>query len=579
MAVPNPSRQTTRFGDFEADHRSGQLRRGGIKVRLPDQSFRILSLLLEHPGEVVTREELRRELWAEDTFVNFEAGMNSAIRRLRDALGDSAEAPRFVETLPRRGYRFIASVTRASSETSPRIESLAVLPLENLIGDSTQDFFVDGMTDALITRLAQIAALRVTSRTSAARYKGTLKPLPEVARELNVDAVVEGTVTRSGERVRITAQLVHGRTDQHLWAKQYERDLTDILMLQAEVAQAIADEIQVKVTPREQARLATARLVKPKAYEAYLRGRFHWDKRTEDGMRRGLKLFEQALAEDPSFALSQAGVAESYNMLGYWGVAAPHEISPRAKAAAMKALEIDATLAEAHAALGWTYFAYDRDWAAGEREFRHAIELKSGYTTAHQWYSHLLMYQGRVDEALAQVQRTLELEPLSLVMNSNSALMYMLARHFDEAIERAHKTLELDPHFSPPYLWLAWALQKKGKPAEGLDALRQAVPLSGNGPHYVGALGHAYGLAGRSADALKTLAELEEASTQRYVSAYEFAVIHAGLGNKEKAFDWLDRACEERSTWFAMIARDPRFDALHDEPRFKELLGRLGLGA
>ncbi|PYQ59173.1 MAG: hypothetical protein DMF58_12660 [Acidobacteria bacterium] len=579
MATPNISRRTTRFGDFEADCLSGQLRHHGIRIRLPDQSFRMLLLLLDRAGEVVTREELQRELWAEDTFVDFEAGMNSAVKRLRDALGDCADTPRFVETLPRRGYRFIASVERPIAVSAPRIKSVAVLPLDNLIGDPTQDFFVDGMTDALITRLAQIGALRVTSRTSVMRYKGTAKPLPDVARELNVDAVIEGAVTRSGGRVRITAQLVHGSTDRHLWAREYERELTDILLLQAEVAQAIADEIQIKVTPQEQARLASARLVKPQAYEAYLRGRFHWDKRTEEGMRKGFALFEQALAEDPSFALSEAGVAECYNMLGFWGVAAPHEISSKAKAAATRALEIDSALAEAHAALGWAKFAYDWDWAGGEREFRHAIELRSGYTTAHQWYSHLLVYQGRVADALQQVQRTLELEPLSLVMNSNSSLICLLAHEYEETITRARKTLELDPHFPPPYLWLGWALQKQGNHEEALQALRQAVPLSGNGPRYVASLAHGYALSGDVDNAMKTLAQLEEMAKRRYVSAYDFAIIHAGFDDHEKTFAWLNRAYEERSTWLAMIKADPRFDSFHGEPRFDDLLRKLGLAA
>jgi len=577
MATPDISRRTARFGDFEADCLSGQLRHHGTRVRLPDQSFRMLLLLLERAGEVVTREELRRELWAEDTFVDFEAGMNSAVKRLRDALGDSADTPRFVETLPRRGYRFIAPVELPHLDT--RIKSIAVLPLDNLIGDRAQDFFVDGMTDALITRLAQIGALRVTSRTSVMRYRETDKPLPQVARELNVDAVIEGAVTRSGGRVRITAQLVDARTDQHLWAREYERELTDILLLQAEVAQAIADEIQIKVTPQEQARLATARLVKPKAYEAYLRGRFHWDKRTEEGMRKGLALFEQALAEDPSFALSQTGVAECYNMLGYWGVAPPQEVSANAKAAAMKALEIDPSLAEAHAAQGWTKFAYDWDWTAGEREFRYAIDLKSGYTTAHQWYSHLLIYQGRVAEALTQVERTLELEPVSLVMNSNSALIYMLAHDCDETIERARKTLELDPHFSPPYIWLGWALQKKSMHDEAIDALRRAVPLSGHGPRYLSALGHAYAASDQSSEAIKILVQLEAMATERYVSAYDFAVIYAGLGDVEKTFAALGRAYDERATWLPMIKADPRFESLQSESRFLNLLSKLGLAA
>ena len=578
MSTPDRSRQTIRFGVFEADPRSGQLRRHGAKVKLADQSFRILSLMLERPGEVVTREELRRELWAEDTFVDFEAGMNSAIKRLRDALGDSADSPRFVETLPRRGYRFIAPVERAACEPPLRIESVAVLPLENLIGDPAQDFFVDGMTDALITRLAQIGALRVTSRTSALRYKGTRKPLPEVARELNVDAVVEGTVTRSGGRVRITAQLVHGPSDRHLWASQYERDLTDILLLQAEVARAIADEIQVKLTPQEQARLASARFVNPKAYETYLRGRFHWDKRTEEGMRKGLELFQQALAEDPSYALSHVGVAECYNMLAFWGVAAPHEVSARGKAAAGKALEIDENLAEGHAARGWVHFTYDSDWASAERELRRAIELNPGYARAHQWYSHLLVYQGRHAEAFARVQRTLELDPLSLVMNSSGAVIYLLARQYDQAIERVHKTLELDPHFAPPYLWLGWALGKKGVHQEALAALSKAVRLSGDGPRYLAGLGHGHAIAGQRTEALNTLAQLGQMAQQRYVSAYDFAVIHAGLAEKEKVFSWLQKAYDERSTWLALMNADSRFDPFHSDPPFQALVRKLGLG-
>lgn len=565
------------FADFEADLRSGELRHHGTRVRVPDQSFRVLTLLLERAGEVVTREELRRELWPEDTFVDFEAGMNSAVKRLRDALGDSAEGPRFVETIPRRGYRFIGALKELPSVLPPGIESVAVLPLENLIGDASQDFFVDGMTDALISRLAQIGALRVTSRTSAMRYKGTPKPLPEIARALNVDAVVEGSVTRSGERVRINARLVHGSTDRHLWAKQYERDLTDILLLQSEVAQAIADEIQVSVTPQEQARLASGRLVKPKAYEAYLRGRFHWDKRTEAGMRKGLELFQQALAEDPSYALSHAGVAESYNMLGFWGVAPPHEVSPRARSAATKALEIEANLAEGHAALGWTSFFYEWDWAAGEREMRRAIELNFRYATAHQWYSHLLAYQGRVADAIHQVERTLELDPLSLVMNSNAAFIHILARQYDEAIEHIHRTLDLDPQFAPPHLFLGLALQAKGLLAEGLAALLRAASLSENTPRFLAGLAHGYAMAGESAAARNTLAQLHDIAAQRYVSAYDFALVHAGLSERDEALTWLQRACDEHSAWLALMNSDVRLDGLHADPRFQNVLRKVGL--
>lgn len=576
----DPTRQAVRFGDFEANLRSGELRRHGLKVKLADQSFQILVLLLENPGEVVTREELRQRLWSEDTFVDFEAGLNSAVRRLRDALGDSADMPRFIETLPRRGYRFIAPLQRESLErTPPHIRSLAVLPLENLTGDAAQEYFVDGMTDALITRLAQIGALRVISRTSAMHYKGTHKKLPEIASDLNVDAVVEGTVTRSGERVRVTAQLIHAPTDRHLWARHYERQATDILLLQAELASAIAQEIQVRVTPQEQARLASGRLVNSEAYEAYLRGRLHWNKRTEEGMKKGLELFQQALAKDPSYAMSHAGEAECYNMLGFWGVAAPREVSPKAKAAASKALEIDENLAEGHAARGWAQFAYDWDWVGAEKELQRAIELNPGYATAHQWNSHLLVYQGRVAEALAAVERTLELDPLSLVMNSNAAYVHIWAHRLEEAEKTLRSAIELDANFPPPQLALGRVYEETGRFREALDAFRKAVATSGELARFLSGLGHGYAVAGESAEARKVLGKLAEMANVRYVSAYDFAVVYAGLGESEPVFGWLEKAYEERSTWLALLKVDSRFDSFHSDPRFQQLVSRLGLSS
>src|SRR5215469_6591043 len=461
---PSPLPPRVRFAAFEVDFQTGELFKHSRKIKLQTQSFLILTSLLERPGEVLTREELCQKLWPSSVFVDFEVGLNAAINRLRSVLDDSPEKPRFIETLPRRGYRFVAPVERCVQERLPQIRSLAVLPLENLTGDVAQEYFVDGMTDALITRLAQVGALRVISRTSAMHYKGTRKKLPEIARELNVDAVVEGSVFRSGSDVRITAQLVYAPSDRHMWANQYERNLTDILLLQAEVASAIANEVQVRLTPQERRRLAEARPVNPEAYQAYLRGRLHWNKRTEEGMKKGLELFEQALDKDPSYALSHAGTAECYNMMGYWGVAAPHDVSPRAKAASSKALEIDENLAEGHAARGWAQFAYDWDWTGGEKELRRAIQLNPGYAIAHQWYTHLLVYQGRHEEAFTEVQRTLELDPLSLVMNSNGAFIYLWAHQYDQAIERVRRTLDLDPYFAPPYLCLGCVLQLQGKP-------------------------------------------------------------------------------------------------------------------
>ncbi|HMK28746.1 MAG TPA: winged helix-turn-helix domain-containing protein [Terriglobales bacterium] len=415
MADLAQSQSLIRFAGFEVDLSSGELRKNGVRIRLPEQSFQILVMLVLHSGKVVSREDLRKKLWPSDTYVDFDAGLNSAILRLRNALGDSAETPRFVETLPKRGYRFIAQVdTVPRTEQSPtaetaagpiqkstssrqrnvklavamlvlavvlittiglnvgrvrerllsrrtplRIQSVAVLPLENLTGDPTQEYFADGMTDALITDLAQISALRVISRTSAMQYKAAKKPLKQIARELDVDAIVEGTVVRSGDRVRIDAQLIEAATDQHLWAKSYERDIRDIVALQAEVAQSIANEIQIRTTPQEKARLATARPVNPVAYEAYLKGIFYANKRTEDSIRKSTAYFEQAVGSDPQDAPAFAGLAGAYVLLGFFGAASPQEAYPKAKVAAAKALVLDESLAPAHEALAGTKLWYD----------------------------------------------------------------------------------------------------------------------------------------------------------------------------------------------------------------------------
>ena len=566
-----------RFGDCEADLDAGEVRRRGEKLRLPDQSFRVLAALLRRPGEVVTREELRRELWG-DRFADHEAGINTAVKRLRDALCDSTETPQLIETLPRRGYRLLVPVEEVRSGAEPaKIESLAVLPLDNLTGDPAQDYFVAGMTDALITHLAKIAALRVVSRTSVLQYEHVRGPLPEIARQLNVDAIVEGSVARSGNRVRISAQLVHGSTDRHVWAEEYERDITDVLLLQAEVAAAIARQIQVKLTPPEEARLATARFVKPAAYDAYLRGRFYWDRRTEDSMRRGLALFEQALQEDPSYSVAYTGLAETYNMLAWWGLAAPHEVASAARNATIKALDIDERVAEAHAARGWTEFMYDWNWSAGERELRRAIELNPRYATGHQWYSHLLTYQQRFAEAMAQVERSLELEPLSPVMNSSASLVFLLARRYDDAIARARRTIELYPLFPPPYLWLGWALVNKGDHADGIAALRESVGLSESGPRYVATLAYGHAVAGDLPEAKKGLEDLQARTAAGFVSAYDFAVVHAALGEREAAMSSLATACDEHAAWLMLAGVDSRLDTLRSHARFPALLSRVGL--
>ena len=410
-----------------------------------------------------------------------------------------------------------APARRGRRGRSGRIKAVAVLPLENMSRDPEQDYFADGMTEALITDLAQIGALRVISRTSAMQYKGTRKPLPEIARELNVDAVVEGSVLRFGNRVRITAQLIHAASDQHLWAKSYERDLGDILALQSEVARAIAKEVKIKLTPHQQARLTCARPVNPEAYEAYLKGRYYWNKFTEEGFKRSLEYFKQAIEKDPVYASAYAGLAESYATLGFFSTV-PKEAFPKAKEAALKALEIDDTLAQAHTSLGLSRLFYDWDRLTAEREFQRALELNPGYALTHHEYALYLMAMARLDEALVEEKRALELDPLSLRINTALGWVFYFARQFQQAIEQYRKTLELDPNFVMAYWQLGLAYEQKAMYKEALEEFQKGVVSSGGGPIYLALLGHGYGVAGKRGKALKILNELKQRAEGKYVA-------------------------------------------------------------
>jgi TolB-like protein/DNA-binding winged helix-turn-helix (wHTH) protein/Flp pilus assembly protein TadD len=600
---------------------SGELRKQDVKVRLSDQPFQVLLLLLEHPGEVVTREELQQRLWRADTFVDFETGLNTAVRKLRDALGDSADKPRFIETLPRRGYRLIAATDAesggepaagASQQTKPgrkwlaagvlavvvgsavvvavrtrvpperntsagpaRIDSIAVLPLEDLTEDPAQGYFADGMTDALITDLAQIRGLRVISRTSVMQYKKSRKTLPEVARELGVDAVVEGTVTRSGPRVRVTAQLIHAPTDRHLWARSYERDLRDVLALQGEVAGAIAQAIQVKLRPEEQRRLARKAAVDPAAYEAYLKGRFYWNKRSLEGFAKATEYFQQAIAIDATYAPAYSGLSDTYRLSGVQGLP-PRECMPKAEAAARKALALDDTLAEAHASLAGVLYRYQWDWEGAEREFRRSLELDPNYAEGHRAYSVYLMTVRRHEEAVAEGRRARELSPLSPVINVELAAALRRVGRDDEAIQHVQRALEIDPKFDRAYITLAAVYLGQGDTAKAVAALEKAASLSGReGGAW---LGYLYGLSGRRREALAILAALEARSRKQYVTPQHFAIVHLGLGHDKEAFALLEKAYEERA--FEVLGfSGVLFDRLAGDPRFQDLLRRMRLGS
>ena len=630
-----------RFGTYEVSFRSGEVRKSGLRIRVQQQPMKLLEILLEHPGEVVTREELRSRVWPNESFGDFDQALNISIGKLRSALGDSAENPRFIETLPKRGYRFIADVSVVEADARPKrqepvagdlpttdpglkiqgiglavapqrrlwptrwvigalavvlslliffawrfrsrapaptgIRSIAVLPLENLSGDASQNYFADGMTDELITDLAQISALRVISRTSVMVYKGAHKPLPQIARELNVDAVVEGTVLRSGDQVRITAQLIEASTDKHIWSQSYEGELRDTLALQNRVAIAIADQIRINLTPQEQAALKNVKVVNPDAYESYLKGRYFWNKRTADGLKVALAYFKQAIEEDPKYAQAYSGLADTYALLGDWqyAVMTPKEAFPKAKAAAIKALELDSSLGEAHNSLAFVLDGFDWDFDSAGKEFQRAIELGPGYATAHHWYAWHLSLLGRFDDAIAEMRKAENLDPLSLIINADLAELLDLAHSYDESIRQSRKTIEMDPNFALAHNQLAQAYLQKHMYDEAVAELQKAVQLSGDSPTCIANLARAYVASGKRSEAVKLLGDLKKRSNPGYSNASEIAVIYTSLGDTDQAMNWLEKGYEERFNPGVLLR--PGFDPLRSDPRFHNLERRIGL--
>jgi TolB-like protein len=568
-------RQVVRFGAYEADLRAGELRKNGLRIRLSEQPFQVLTILLEHPGEVVAREELQKRLWPDGTFVDFEQGLNAAVKRLREVLDDSADTPHLIETVPRRGYRFMGSL----GSSSGRIQSLAVLPLENLSGDPEQEYFAEGLTEALINTVAKIGALRVTSRTSVMRYRKTDKNVPQIARELNVDAIVEGTVLRSGDRVRISVQLIDAHADTHLWAEGYDRDLRDVLALQSEVARAIAREIRVKLTAVDQARFADARPVEPKAYEAYLKGRYYWNRRSGDGFGKAVQHFQQAIAKDATCALAHAGLADCHSLLGAWGRIPPEEGCRKAKELAIEALELDNSLAEAHASLAFATMWYDYDFLTAEQEFERSIELNPRYAMGHSWFGFYLAMMGRYEEAYTEITRALGIDPHSSAIHYAFGFLYWSWRRYDQAIEQYEKALALEPAnaIAHGFLCLAYLSKSLYKPAIG--AAQKSVQLSQGASSFVALVGEAYAAAGWREEAHKVLEQLQEVSKHQYVTPYLVARIYSALGDKDEAFRWLEVGYREHEALMVTLKTDPRMDELRSDRRFQNLMGRMNFPA
>jgi TolB-like protein/DNA-binding winged helix-turn-helix (wHTH) protein len=646
MLQPHETRPQVSFGPFTVDSRSSELKKHGVRVKIQDRPFEILTILLERPGEVVTRDELRNRLWPEGTFVDFDNNISASIGKLRGALSDSAATPRYIETVG-RGYRFIADLRqvpetfegprpmlvpqaggpgtpaqvgappmrRKSPPRSRRIwlpaaavalltlagllvysllwrtrsrpasgkMMLAVLPFSNLTGDATQEYFSDGLTEEMITQLGRLDTQRigVIARTSVMSYKNTRQPLPRIAQELGVQYVLEGSVRRYAQRIRIAAQLVGAQDQSHLWAREYDRQLSDVLTLQSEIAETIAGELQVALGANwERPTVVRSGPLSPqsyKAYDLYLQGRFYWNKRTPDGFRKALELFQQATENDPGYARAYAGLADSYAMMSNYGFAPATDCMPKARAAALKALQIDDSLAEAHTSLAVIAQDFDWDWQMAEKEYRRAIELNANYATAHHWYAEYLAYQGRFHEALAESERARELDPLSLIIAADNGAIFYFSRQYDRAIERFRAVLDMDPGFTRAHLVIV-AYAQKGQFAAALADIEAWRHTVGDRPWIAGWEAYVYGRAGERAKAWQALRKVEELSRKWQVDPTQFMIVsYSGIGDKEKCLAWLEKASRERTNIPTGLKVDPLYDPLRSEPRFQDLLRRVGL--
>ena len=554
-----------RFAEFEADISAGELYRSDKKVKLQQQPFQILAVLLQHPGALVTRDELRERIWPAGTFVDFERGVNKAVNRLREALGDSAEKPRFIETVPGRGYRFIAKSTS-------RFRSIAVLPFENLSGDSGQEYWADGVTDELTTQLARIADLRVVSRTSAMQFKNSKQPLAEMASLLGVDAILQGSVVTSSERVRIRVQLIDPVQDRHLWVECFDRALSDIVTLQTEIANAIARRIERQVEPST---FEVEKRAHPAAYEAYLMGHYFLTKGT--GVEKSQEHFKRAIDLQPDYAPAYAGLADTYILLGVLYLNPPHDTFPKAKQYAEKALQLNEALAEAHKSLASVMNLYDWNFQGAERHFMRALELNPSLSSAHQGYSVLLTCLRRYEEAISEILKARELDPLSVAVNAFVGFIYMRARRFCEALGACRHAIELDPNNPFAHWMFARTLDAAEEVSEALVESRLAAAQSGNCAPYSSHVGYALARTGDREGASEVLRRLGSERKTRYVSPYEVAMIYVALGESDLAFEWLNRAYEERTSRLSAELWDHSFDPLRKDSRFQDLLRRIGL--
>ncbi|MGH9516386.1 MAG: winged helix-turn-helix domain-containing protein [Terriglobales bacterium] len=629
------------FGEFTLDPSRYLLQRNERRLRLEKIPMELLLLLVQRGGQLVARQEIAEHLWGKDVFLDVDHSINVAIRKIRVVLRDDPEKPRFVETVVGKGYRFAAPVisngdfnheqpiaqpqvlsaaSHATPATAlpgankifparlklllggmavltlfsaawllnryivkearrPSIKSIAVLPLKNLSGDPSQEFLADGMTEALIGRLAQVHNLRVISRTSAMHFKDSRLSAPEIANILGVDAIVEGSVIREGNQVGVRAQLIRAATDEHIWANQYQREYGSVLTIEDDLARSITEEIEISLTPKERVLLTNSHPVDSETYENYLKGRYYFNQRTEDAMRKSIGFFQQAINADPKYALAYSGLADAYAMLGFRGGVPSKEALSSAKRAAMTAIQLDDNLPEPHASLAFIAETYEWDWATAEREYKRALDLNPGDARARNWYAGYLMYIGRFDEGIAEAMRARELDPLSLPISNALAGRLLVAGRQEKALDQVQKTLELDPNFAPAHQTLGWIYLNQGRRGEAVREFRKAVELSGNNDSELELdLGFAYATDGRRLEANEILDKLKHLHEQGLVPAGSVGILYGALGQLDDAFEWLNRAYDERDpelTYLNVPGR--RFAPLRHDARFQELVRRIGL--
>jgi TolB-like protein/Tfp pilus assembly protein PilF len=554
------------FGHFRLDAEGRLLFRDGDRLPLAPKAVDILTALVENSGATVTRQELLSRVWSD---VNVEEGtLNSHISLLRKTLG-----PQFIETIPKRGYRFIGMLKTSPRDTARRRILLAVLPFENLDG-SKYDAFSDGLTDELITQLGRINPdrLGIIARTSSMTYKSTNKTIELIGHELNVSHILEGSARRDGSRIRIAAQLIQVSDQTQVWASSHEADLQDVLTLQSRVARAVAEQIQIKLRVGEE-----SRRVVPGAYEAFSRGRYLWNRRGEADLLNSLRCFEDAIRQDPTYGAAYAAMADAYLTLMDHGYLSPAEGSARARAVLETALSLDPSLAEAHVSLGHAAF-HEFDWATAERGFTRGLELNPNYSIGHHYHANYLAAMGQTEGAIDAAQHALQLDPLSASAQSNLASIFWMAGQYARSIAESEKLLELFPDLPAGYEDLGRCFEALGEAEQAEKAFKRAAELSHDSPGSLASLGHLYGKFGRPEEARAILDRLQQASRATYVSSYAFALIFIGLDLRDDAFRWLDKAYDEKSSALPFINVNPRFEQLRSDPRYHRLSSRLGLG-